>query len=84
MTRGAIAWAGAAALLGLFALLGWPLSRESLDWQPQLAFTQPRRALTAVAVHYSPMHLTGNLAGLIGSGLVRDIVFPESKSYQPP
>ena len=65
MTRGAIAWAGAAALLCLFALLGWPVSREWLDWQPQLAFTQPWRALTAVAVHYSPMHLTGNLAGAV-------------------
>ena len=65
MTRGAVAWAGAAALLCLFALLGWPVTHEWLDWQPQLAFTQPWRALTAVAVHYSPMHLTGNLAGAV-------------------
>ena len=28
--------------------------------------------------------LTGNLAGLIGSGLVRDIIFPEPKSCQQP
>lgn len=65
MTRGAIAWAGAAALLCLFALLGWPVTHEWLDWQPQLAFTQPWRALTAAAVHYSPLHLTGNLAGAV-------------------
>lgn len=65
MTRGATAWAGAAALLCLLALLGWPVSRELLDWQPRLALTQPWRALTAVAVHYSPLHLTGNLAGAL-------------------
>ena len=65
MTRGTIAWASAAALLCLFALLGWPVTRELLDWQPRLMFTQPWRAVTAVAVHYSLMHLTGNLAGAV-------------------
>jgi hypothetical protein len=28
--------------------------------------------------------LTGNLAGLIGSGLARDIVFPQPKSCEQP
>ena len=65
MTRGAIGWAGAAAFLCLFALLGWPVNRELLDWQPQLAFTQPWRAITAVAVHYSALHLASNLAGAV-------------------
>ena len=71
MTRGIVAWAGAAVLLCLFALLGWPVTREWLDWQPRLAFTQPWRAFTAVAVHYSPMHLTGNLAGAVLTAALR-------------
>jgi rhomboid family GlyGly-CTERM serine protease len=35
-----------------------------LDWQPGLAFSEPWRLVTAAAVHWSPMHLGANLAGL--------------------
>ena len=57
------AWGGLAALLGVIALAGWAMPREALDWQPALALSQPWRALSAVAVHYSPLHLLANLAG---------------------
>lgn len=66
--RAAHAWIGVAALLCACALLGWPVNREMLDWQPGLAFTQPWRALTAVAVHYNGIHLAGALAGTLLTG----------------
>ena len=69
MTRPGVAWVGVAALLGACAVLGWPLPRASLDWQPALAFSQPWRAFSAVGVHYSPIHLLGNLAGAALAGL---------------
>ena len=46
------------------ALLAWPLPRAALDWQPALAFTEPWRAFSAVAVHYSGLHLGANLLGV--------------------
>ena len=64
-----MAWASVAALLGLVALAGWPLNRESIDWQPGLALVQPWRALSAVAVHYSALHLAANLAGAVVTGV---------------
>jgi len=39
------------------------MPRETLDWQPALAATQPWRALTAAFVHWTPIHLAANLAG---------------------
>lgn len=66
--RAAHAWAGVAALLCVAALAGWPIEREALDWQPGLAFTQPWRALTAVAVHYNGIHLAGAVAGIVLTG----------------
>ena len=66
--RAAHAWAGVAALLCVAALVGWPIQREALDWQPGLAFTQPWRALTAVAVHYNGIHLAGAVAGTALTG----------------
>jgi rhomboid family GlyGly-CTERM serine protease len=65
VTRGSLAWTGVAALLGLAAVLGWPVAHASLDWQPRLAITEPWRAWTAVAVHYSALHLGANLAGAL-------------------
>ena len=59
------AWLGLAALLGASALLAWPVPHTLLDWQPALAFTAPWRAFTAVAVHYSGMHLGANLVGAV-------------------
>lgn len=63
------AWLGLAALLALFAALGWWLPHERLDWQPALALSQPWRMFSAVAVHYSVAHLAANLVGalLIGA-----------------
>ena len=63
MTRGSAAWAAVAALLAAFALIGGALPREAIDWQPALAFSQPWRAVTAVGVHYSALHLVANLVG---------------------
>lgn len=64
MTRGAGAWTAVAALLGALAILGWPMARDALDWQPARALAEPWRAVTAVGVHYSSQHLGVNLAGL--------------------
>jgi rhomboid family GlyGly-CTERM serine protease len=36
-----------------------------LDWQPDLAFTQPWRAFTAACVHWSDRHLWLNLTGAV-------------------
>lgn len=63
MNRSGAAWLGLAAVLAAGALLAWPLPRNALDWQPGLAFTQPWRAFSAAAVHYSGLHLGANLLG---------------------
>ena len=57
-------------LLGLTSLLTWVavdlgLPRSLLDWQPGLAWSQPWRWFTASLVHFSPMHLGGNLLALL-------------------
>ena len=72
MTRTAAgrgAWIGVALLLGSGALIGWPLARTALDWQPGLAFVEPWRALSAIGVHYSGQHLGVNLLGLVVTAL---------------
>jgi rhomboid family GlyGly-CTERM serine protease len=74
--RPPFAWAGLAALLGLAAVLAWPATRTLIDWQPALAFSEPWRAWTAAAVHYSALHLGANLAGalLVGAlGVVGEV-----------
>jgi len=74
--RPSLAWAGVATLLGAAAVLAWPIAHASIDWQPQLAFSEPWRAWTAVAVHYSALHLGANLAGalLVGAlGIVAEV-----------
>ncbi len=62
---GPAAWAGLCCLLALLALLGWGRDPGAIDWQPALAASQPWRAWTAVAVHYSGLHLAANLAGAV-------------------
>ncbi len=62
-TAGARAWVLVAAVLAAGALAGWPVQRTLIDWQPALAISQPWRAVSAVFVHYSAMHLGANLAG---------------------
>ena len=69
MTRDPRAWVFVAAAFAGFALLGWPLSPASIDWQPALALRQPWRAFTAIGVHYSAAHLIGNLAGVALAGV---------------
>ena len=69
MTRDSRAWVFVAAAFAGFALLGWPLSPASIDWQPALALRQPWRAFTAIGVHYSAAHLIGNLAGVALAGV---------------
>jgi rhomboid family GlyGly-CTERM serine protease len=65
VTGGARAWAALAALLCVAALLAWPVDRDLIDWQPSLAWVQPWRAFSAVAVHYSALHLAANLTGAL-------------------
>ena len=60
---GAFGWVALAALLALSAALGHGVDPALLDWQPALSGSQPWRGLTAVAVHYSTLHLGANLAG---------------------
>jgi len=63
------AWLALTSALMLSAIAGWWLPNAALDWQPALAAREPWRAWTAVAVHYSPLHLAANLAGaaLVGA-----------------
>lgn len=70
------AWAALALLMALAALAAWPADALRLDWQPGLAGREPWRAVTAAAVHYSPLHLGANLAGaaLVGAlGVVAQV-----------
>ena len=62
---GPAAWAGLCCLLALLTLLGWGRDPGAIDWQPARAASQPWRAWTAVAVHYSGLHLAANLAGAV-------------------
>lgn len=64
------AWAALAVLLGLASLLTWWLPAAALDWQPARALDQPWRAWTAAFVHWSPLHLGANLAGVLVVGLL--------------
>lgn len=55
-----------AATLMAAAIAVWLLPspwREAIDWQPDRSLAQPWRAFSAVAVHYSGLHLAANLAG---------------------
>jgi rhomboid family GlyGly-CTERM serine protease len=69
LAAGSRRWLAVAVALALAALLGAVLvpgviAATGLDWQPALAAREPWRALSAVAVHYSALHLAANLAGL--------------------
>ena len=63
MTSGSRRWVCLAALFAAFASMLFGVPAAALDWQPALAPTQPWRAFSAVAVHYSALHLAANLAG---------------------
>ena len=50
-------------LAGLAALAAWPLDPQALRWQPELAWPQPWRLISAAFVHLSALHLMANLLG---------------------
>lgn len=55
------AWLGCSLLLAAGSLPGWFVPPPLWDWQPALAFGEPWRLLTAAWVHWSLLHLGGNL-----------------------
>lgn len=57
-------WLACAALLAVGALAGRYLPATALEWRPGAAAAQPWRWWTAAFVHWTPMHLAANLAGL--------------------
>ena len=61
--HGGQAWLGLAASLALAALAGQAAHLDAFDWQPARAWSEPWRLFSAVAVHYSALHLAANLAG---------------------
>lgn len=69
MSDGTRLWLALAAVMMGGALIGWWLPSAWLDWQPDLASTEPWRAWTAVFVHWSPLHLGTNLvaAAVVGA-----------------
>lgn len=56
-------WAGLCAAAAAGALLAHGVDPAPLRWQPELAFSQPWRLVTAAWVHLSTLHLAANLAG---------------------
>ena len=69
MSNGARLWLRLTAVLMGGAMLGWWLPAAGLDWQPDLATSEPWRAWTAAFVHWSPLHLGTNLlaAAVVGA-----------------
>ncbi len=63
MRAGAGGWLALSGVLALGTLAGAFAPPELLDWQPALIGHQPWRMLSAVAVHYSALHLGANLIG---------------------
>lgn len=55
------AWLVCAAVLMVGSVLAMALPAAGLDWQPDQAFAQPWRAVTAAWVHWSEQHLGANL-----------------------
>lgn len=62
------AWIFVASVLAVAATGGWLIPHVVIDWQPGLVATQPWRAFTAIGVHYSALHLGGNLGGAALAG----------------
>lgn len=63
MNTPAGAWLRLAAAFAGASALAWLLPAPLLDWQPALALHEPWRAFTGAFVHWSPLHLGGNLLG---------------------
>lgn len=60
-----LAWLALSVLLTAAALAGLALPPMQLDWQPARWDTEPWRWWTPVAVHYSALHLAGNVGGAL-------------------
>ena len=58
------AWLVFSALLALASATAWWWPSVALDWQPELAFSQPWRWWSAAFVHWSLQHLLANLGAL--------------------
>lgn len=55
-----------ALVLLLGSLLAFtPAAKTVLEWQPGAVFSEPWRTWSAAFVHYSRLHLIGNLTGLV-------------------
>ena len=69
MSEGARWWLWLTAVLMGGTVLAWWLPAGWLDWQPDLAITEPWRAWSAAFVHWSPLHLGANLlaAAVVGA-----------------
>lgn len=65
VTPGTGAWVALAIVLASAAVGAQRIDATAIDWQPTLAASEPWRALTALAVHYSRLHLLANLAGTL-------------------
>lgn len=63
MNEPGAAWLRLALAFAVASLLAWWLPAPLLDWQPELVAQEPWRALTGAFVHWSPLHLGGNLLG---------------------
>lgn len=61
---GVRAWWALCGIAAGGALLGWSLPAALIDWQPGLAGSEPWRWWSAAFVHWSPLHLGANLAGV--------------------
>ena len=59
----ALPWAGLSALAAGGALLAQAVDPALPRWQPELAWSQPWRWVSAAWVHLSPLHLGANLLG---------------------
>ncbi|HET7793312.1 MAG TPA: rhombosortase [Rhizobacter sp.] len=65
LRRPGTAWCAVALALLIGSLLSFALhATPALEWQPSLAATQAWRWWSAAFVHYSALHLIGNLCGL--------------------
>ena len=58
------AWWTLCGIAAAGALLAWAAPAALIDWQPGLAAAEPWRWWTAAFVHWSPLHLGANLAGV--------------------
>ena len=57
-------WLALCAALAAGALLAWWAPTAWLDWQPGRVWHEPWRWWTAAGVHWSELHLAGNLAAV--------------------